>query len=199
MSAPLGRTVGNAIETREAIDVLRGEGPDDLIACTFALGEQMLLMGGVAGDRDEARAALEKAVGSGEGARVFERMIEAQGGDPKVVEDPARLPSCAHTVELTSDTAGIVTAIDALEVGLTAVGMGAGRARASDSVDHAVGIELCCERGSRVEAGDPLALLHVHAPTDADQPAIRLRKAFRIDPDGSEGPGAELVLARIGG
>jgi pyrimidine-nucleoside phosphorylase len=197
MSAPLGRTVGNAIETREAIDVLRGEGPDDLVECTLALGAEMLLVGGVTNTDDEARAKLQAAIDSGDGARVFERMIEAQAGDPKVVEDPTIMPQCECRVEVVSDRSGVVVGIDALEVGLTAVAMGAGRTRADQDVDHAVGIELSCARGDAVEAGQPLAVLHVHAPQDAEAPAVRLRAAFGIEDEAATQPG-EIVLERIG-
>jgi pyrimidine-nucleoside phosphorylase len=96
MSAPLGLTVGNGIETREALEVLRGEGPEDLVACTLALGSEMLLLGGVAEDHGAAEAQLRKAIDEGQGARVMERMIEAQSGDPSVVEDPSKLPSTEH-------------------------------------------------------------------------------------------------------
>jgi pyrimidine-nucleoside phosphorylase len=198
MEAPLGRCVGNAIETREAIDVLLGEGPDDLVECTLALGAEMLLLGGVANSADEAHSKLQAAIDSGDGARVFERMIEAQGGDPKVVVDPSRMASCEYKVEVVSDRDGVVSAIDALDVGLTAVAMGAGRTRADQAVDHAVGIELCCERGDAIEAGQPLALLHVHAPNDAEAPAIRVRGAFTIDEDASLAPrNTAVVLERI--
>ena len=91
MNGPLGATIGNAIETREAIDVLRGHGPPDLLECTLALGAEMLILGGVAEGNAEARQKLEAAIATGRGARVFEQMIEAQGGDPLVVETWLRL------------------------------------------------------------------------------------------------------------
>ncbi|MBW2455367.1 MAG: thymidine phosphorylase [Deltaproteobacteria bacterium] len=181
MAAPLGRCVGNAIETREAIEMLKGEGPDDLVAITLALGSEMLRVGGVVDTAEEGVERLRSAVETGKGAEVFQRMIEAQGGDPKVVDDPTRLPTTEHQVEVLSDQSGVVTAIDALEIGLTSVAMGAGRTRADQAVDHAVGIELCCERNEPMEAGQPLAVLHVHDPTDAEQPAPRVRQAFTID------------------
>jgi pyrimidine-nucleoside phosphorylase len=182
MEAPLGNAVGNAIETREAIDVLRGEGPDDVVEITVALGAEMLALAGLA-EPAEARSRMLEAIGSGAGARVFERMIEAQRGDPRVVEDPTRLPRTDHSVELESDVSGVVTAIDALEVGLTAVAMGAGRTRTDQAVDHAVGIELCCARGEEVEAGQPLALLHLRDPEQAEAHAVRLRAAITVDPE----------------
>jgi thymidine phosphorylase len=134
----------------------------------------------VVDDEAAGRARIQAAIDDGSGAAVMERMIAAQAGDASVVAHPDRLPRAAHRVELTSYSAGVVTAIDALEVGLTAVAMGAGRTRADQAVDHAVGIELCCQRGDAVEQGQPLALIHVHRPEDADVPAVRLRGAFHI-------------------
>ncbi len=197
MSAPLGNTIGNAIETREAIEVLHGEGPDDLLRCTLLLGAEMLVLGGVARDTADGEARLAAAIESGEGARVFERMIEAQGGDPAVVADPSKLPSTRETVELLADRAGVVTAIDALEIGLTAVAMGAGRTRVDQRVDHAVGIELTCARGEAVEAGQPLAILHVHDPAACDPFATRLRAAFTLDPEAEPHAPTDIVLGAI--
>ncbi|MEJ7730286.1 MAG: thymidine phosphorylase [Polyangiaceae bacterium] len=196
MSAPLGRTVGNAIETREAIDVLHGRGPDDLVECTLALGAAMLVAGDAAADEAEARRRLQKAIGDGSGARTFERLIEAQGGDPRVVAEPQRLPCAEHTVGLTAEEGGVVAEIDALEIGLAAVAMGAGRTRADQPVDHAVGIELAVQRGDAVERGQPLCHLHVRDPAKADAIASRVRGAFRIADTAPPRP--PLVLGRIG-
>jgi pyrimidine-nucleoside phosphorylase len=179
MEAPLGRTVGNALETREAIAMLRGEAPEDLCECTLALGCEMLALAGMA---DGARERLEQAIDSGSAARVFERMIEAQGGDPRVVDDPDRLPAASCQVELTSDRDGTIAAIDALEVGLAAVAMGAGRTRADQPIDPRVGIELCAVVGEAIEEGQPLAILHLGRKEDAEEPAIRVRRAITIDP-----------------
>ncbi len=195
MSAPLGRAVGNAVETREAIDVLRGRGPEDLVECTLALGAEMLVLGGAAADLQSGREALVAARDDGRGARVFEQMIEAQGGDPRVVEEPSRLPHAAELRLVRAERTGVVGEIDALEVGWTAVAMGAGRTRADQAVDHAVGIELECRPGERVEQGQPLARLYVHRPEDAEAPAARLRKAVRIVDQAPEPP--PLVIDRI--
>ncbi|HTN85748.1 MAG TPA: thymidine phosphorylase, partial [Sorangium sp.] len=157
MSAPLGRTVGNAIETREAIEVLHGRGPGDLVACTLALAEEMLIAGGAAASAAEARAKLEAAIASGAAAEVLARMIAAQKGDPAVVQDPGRLPSAPVVVEVAAQDEGYVVAVDPLEIGLSAVALGAGRTRADQRVDPAVGIELAAVRGDRVDRGAPLA------------------------------------------
>nr|WP_240806784.1 thymidine phosphorylase [Polyangium spumosum] len=195
MSTVLGRTVGNAIETREAIDVLHGGGPDDLVECTLALGAEMLVLGDAASTVDEARAKLRDAITSGRGARVFERMIEAQGGDPGVVEDPLRLPRAPETVLVPCEADGFVVAIDPLEIGLAAVAMGAGRTRVDQQVDHAVGIEILAPRGAGVRRGEPLARLHVRTAAAAEAVAERVQSAFRVSSTPEASP--PLLLGRI--
>ncbi|MDI1433759.1 thymidine phosphorylase [Polyangium sorediatum] len=195
MSTVLGRAVGNAIETREAIDVLKGEGPDDLVECTLALGAEMLVLGDAASSIEDAREKLRDAITSGRGARVFERMIEAQGGDPAVVEDPLLLPRAPETVLVPSEADGFVAAIDPLEIGLAAVAMGAGRTRADQKVDHAVGIEILTPRGAGVRRGEPLARLHVLRAAGAEAVADRVQSAFRVSSAPEASP--PLLLGRI--
>jgi pyrimidine-nucleoside phosphorylase len=197
MNAPLGRAVGNAIETREAIDILHGGGPADLRECTLALGAAMLVAGGAADDEQAARARLEGALADGAGAAVMERMVAAQGGDAKVVADPKRLALAPVVIEVVSETEGTVTSVDALEIGLSSVALGAGRTRADQAVDHAVGIELVATRGDRVERGQPLAKLYVRKREAGEALAERMRRAFRVEADGS--PAATpLVIGRVG-
>ncbi|WP_437680410.1 thymidine phosphorylase [Sorangium sp. So ce131] len=195
MSAPLGRTVGNALETREAIEVLRGGGPADLVACTLALGEEMLIAGGAADTAEAARAKLEAAIASGAAAEVLARMIAAQKGDPAVVEDAGRLPRAPVVVDVAAEDEGAVVAVDPLEIGLTAVALGAGRTRADQRVDPAVGIELAAARGDRVGRGAPLARIHARRPEDARAAAGRVRAAFQLGPQPAAAP--PLVLERI--
>jgi pyrimidine-nucleoside phosphorylase len=194
MDEPLGRTIGNALETREALEVLHGGGPADVVECTLALGAEMLRHGLGLAEAD-ARRVLQAAIASGEGARVMERMIEAQGGDPKVVTDFGRLPKTAERVPVVAASGGFVTAIDALELGLASVAMGAGRTRAEQSVDPAVGLELAVKNGDSVGKGEPLAWLHVHKPEDAHSYAARVARAFTVgDTAKAAGP---LVLESI--
>jgi pyrimidine-nucleoside phosphorylase len=195
MNAPLGEAVGNAIETREAIGVLYGKGPADLVECTMVLGAEMLVLGGKAKDEGAARARLSEAIASGAARRVMERMIAAQGGDPAVVAEPSRLAVAAHDVKVAAPEAGFVTRADALEIGLAAVAMGAGRTRADQSVDPAVGISVHAKPGHRVARGDALATLHVRRAGDAEAIAERVSAAFDI---GAAAPPPEpLVLGRI--
>ncbi len=199
MEAPLGRAVGNAIETREALDVLAGRGPADVVECTLRLGEEMLVAGGKAKDAGEARALLEGAIASGAAARTAERMIEAQGGDPRVVADRSRLSAGPVEVVVVSPSDGVVTGVDALDIGQAAVAMGAGRTRADQAVDPAVGIMIEKRPGDAVARGEPLARLLVRSDGDAERTgaAERVRGAFVVERGAAAGPPRPLVLDRI--
>jgi pyrimidine-nucleoside phosphorylase len=195
MSAPLGRAVGNALETREAIEVLHGRGPDDLVECTLELGVEMLLLGDAAASHDEARSALERARKDGSAAAVLERMIEAQGGDPRVVGDPSILPVAPAIIDIPAAEAGYVTSIDPLEIGLAAVAMGAGRTRVDQQINPAVGVEILRPRGAFAAKDEPIARLHVQRKEDAAPILRRVRAAFSIGPE--RPPPQPLVLGRV--
>src|SRR5262249_5738320 len=121
MDAPLGRAVGNANETREALEVLHGRGPADLVECTLVLGAEMLVLGGKAKDIGEGTAMLRDAIATGAAVRVMERMVAAQGGDASVVADPRKLAIAPAVVEVKAPRSGFVAGIDALAIGLTGV------------------------------------------------------------------------------
>jgi pyrimidine-nucleoside phosphorylase len=180
MEAPLGVAVGNAVETREALDVLAGRAPEDLIECTMRLGAEMLMAGGRARDAKYAREKLEEAITSGRAARTAERMIAAQGGDPRVVEDRSRILVAQEEVVIASAAEGFVARADALAIGLAAVALGAGRTRADQAVDHGVGILVEKKPGARVARGEPLARLYVRSRSDAQPIVERVRAAFTI-------------------
>jgi pyrimidine-nucleoside phosphorylase len=195
MDAPLGRAVGNAVETREAFDVLTGGGPSDLLECTLRLGAEMLVLGGRAAEMGEARSKLVEAIASGRAARVAERMVEAQGGDPRVVTDPSRLEVATQEVIVAATADGFVTRVDALEIGLASVAMGAGRTRADQPVDHAVGILIEAKPGTRVSRGEPVARLRVRTLRAVDEIIERVRGAFGV---GAHPPAVhDLVLRRV--
>ncbi len=200
MSAPLGRTVGNAIETREAIELLHGpshyRSPADLVECTLALGSEMLRLGGVAASDAEAREKLRAAITSGRAVEVMERMVAAQGGDARVVARPSLLALADVAVPVLAGEGGVVTGIDALEIGLAGVAMGAGRTRADQKVDPAVGIELAVARGDRVERGGLLAKVYVRHTADAESVCARVRGAFTVGERVEAAP--PLVMGRIG-
>ena len=137
---------------------------------------------------------LSSAITSGAGARVFERMIEAQGGDPRVVEDPSILPRAPETALVGAETDGFVAEIDPLEIALSAVAIGAGRTRVDQAVDHAVGVEILAPRGAGVRRGDPLARLYLRRPSDIAV-AARVASAFRVT--SSPPPLTALVRGRV--
>lgn len=181
MSAPIGWSIGNALEVREAIEVLQGGGPTDTVELTVELGAEMLRVAGVSSRRDAGRAALRRAIASGAGLDRFRRMVERHGGDPKVADDVGRLPRAPHRLVVEAQRSGYVSGIDALELGLIGVALGAGRTRADEDVDHAVGIELAARVGDRIERGQPLAWLHVRRRAGFDRLAERARGAHRIE------------------
>ena len=160
MSHPLGTTIGNALEIRESIDILRGEGPADSTELTMALGAQMLVLGKVAPNLDVARAQLEKAVSSGEGLSLFAKVIEAQGGNAAVLENPSLLPSATEFTEVLAPRSGLVSHMDALGLGVAAMRLGAGRATAEYLIDPAVGLELLVKPGDEVVENQPLVKIH---------------------------------------
>jgi len=195
MEAPLGRTIGNALETREAIDVLFERAPADMTECTYALCAEMLLLADAASDRDHALRRISEVIRSGKAAQVMENMIAAQGGNPKVVRDPSLMAAEPHVVPVLAPRSGFVCEMDALEMGLSAVMLGAGRTRADQSVDPAVGIVLNAHLGEKVEKGSILAHVHVR-DVQAAKPAMdRILHAFKL---GDEAKSPEpLVIERI--
>jgi pyrimidine-nucleoside phosphorylase len=198
MDAPLGSAVGNAVEVRESIEVLRGGGPPDVRELTLQLGVEMLLAGeapGVGSDPSLARKRLEAALADGSALKRFAQVIQAQGGDPAVLDHPLRLPQPRLVREVRSDRSGVLAALDAELVGLAAVELGAGRARQEDLVDHAAGLLLLKRPGDEVRQGDVLAELHGATEARLDAGEARLRAAVSVS--GQAPARKPLVLERI--
>ena len=192
MDEPLGHSVGNALEVAESIECLKGSGPQDLMDVTFALGEQMLVLAGTAKDAVAGRVQLERSVSSGAALAKFREMVAAQGGDPRVADDPSRLPASPIRAQVPSPSSGWVQDVDALGVALAALRLGAGRARAEDGIDPAVGISGLVKVGERVLNGQPLCVVHAN-----DQG--RLAEAHAIlDRTIVVGPGAVPRAALLG-
>jgi pyrimidine-nucleoside phosphorylase len=162
MDEPLGRTVGNALEVVESIDCLTGAGPADTMEVTYALGEQMLLLAKVAATPAEARKQLEATIKSGSALAKFKELVAAQGGDARVADDVTRLPQAKLKVALPAARAGFVQDVDAMGVALAALRLGAGRAKAEDKVDHAVGVADLVKVGEKIAAGTPLCTIHAN-------------------------------------
>lgn len=162
MEQPLGRCVGNALEVAESIECLIGAGPADLMEVTYALGAEMLCLAKVANDAADARTMLETVVANGAALAKFREIVEAQGGDARVIDTPDVLPRAKLIREVRATTAGHVRSVDAMTVALAALRLGAGRVRAEDAVDHAVGFSELVKIGERVEAGAVLAVVHAN-------------------------------------
>ena len=195
MDAPIGRTIGNGLETREAIEILRNSGPPDTRELTLTLGAEMLLLGKVERSLASARVRLERALADGSALERFIRMVEAHGGDVRAVEHPERLAKAKAKVLILARRSGYVIECDAYALGMSGIALGAGRTRADQSVDPSAGIELCAQRGERVTRGQPLALIHARSKALAESQALRIEKAFRI---GNVKPRPRrLVLERI--
>jgi pyrimidine-nucleoside phosphorylase len=197
MDEPLGRAVGNALEVKEAVELLHDEGPKDLREVTFALCAEMVLLAGRAADLEEAHAQVRAVVGDGRAFLKLCQIVEAQGGDPDALADLSLLPAAEGTLEVAAGAAGTVQAIDAEAIGVAAVALGAGRARVEDAVDHAVGLVVRKKVGDRVEVGEPLVTIHF-GRRGAESPstvAERVRRAYQIGDQPV--PGEPLVLARI--
>ena len=176
MSVPLGRTVGNALEVAESVEVLRGGGPADVVELTVALAREMLALAGL--DADPAAV-----LASGAAYEVWERMIAAQGGDPS-----APLPVAAHVEPVVAERSGVLSTCDALAVGIAAWRLGAGRARKEDAVQAGAGVRLLVEVGEEVEAGQPLLELHTDTPAAVAGARAALSSGLVVSEEPAERP-----------
>ncbi len=195
MDQPLGRAVGHALEVVESIDCLRGQGPADTMAVTYALGEQMLLLARKAESPAEARAQLERSIVNGAALGKFREMILAQGGDARVLEDPARLPQAKFKVPVPSPAAGYVHDVDPMVIALAVLGLGGGRANAEARIDHAVGVDGLLKVGEAVTAGAPLCVIHANDAAAAETARAMIADGIRVGPGRPEIPGliGELI------
>lgn len=184
MDQPLGRTVGNALEVAESVACLRGEGPADVMEVTYALGSHMLILGGAARDEAGARQQLERVVANGAALARLREIVAAQGGDVRAIDDPARLPQAKFQVPLPATRAGVVSDVDGMGVALAALRLGAGRAKAADRIDPAVGVSHLVKIGERVASGQPLAMIHANDEAALAEARAMLAKAIALG-DGS--------------
>ncbi|MGH7582212.1 MAG: thymidine phosphorylase [Gemmatimonadales bacterium] len=180
MDRPLGRACGNALEVVEAIAALRGHGPDDLMTVTLALGVEMLLISGLDRDRDAARRRLDAAIAGGAALAAFRRMVEAQGGDPAVVDDPGRLPAAPVRRNVLAPRDGIVSQVEPRALGRAIIELGGGRREVNDTILPDVGLDVAARPGHPIARGDIAVVIHARTDADADRAEAAVRDAIVI-------------------
>lgn len=194
MEQPLGKAVGNALEVREAIMALRGEGESDLVELSLTLGAQMLCAAGAAASPEAGYQRMKELLRQGAGLEKMRSIIEAQGGNPRVVDDLNLLPEAVEQIPVKAPASGFVREINAREIGWGSLLLGAGRLRQEDGVDPAVGIVLLKKIGDYVEEGEPLAVLHVNKRDFLPEVERRALAAFCI---GSEQPPKQPLIYEV--
>jgi len=195
MDQPLGRKVGNALEVMEAVDMLRGEAPEDYTEITYALTAEMLVLGRKAATVDEAREKLRRVVEDGSAIRKLKEIVQVQGGDPRSIDDYSLLPQARATVDVLAPRAGYVTGIDTEGVGLAGVALGAGRQRVDSKIDPAVGFTLLKKTGEAVKEGEPVVRIHFNDEGPVDDVKARLLAAYKFG-DAAPAP-RPLVRERV--
>jgi pyrimidine-nucleoside phosphorylase len=195
MDGPLGRTVGNALEVIECVEILKGGGPGDVEALSVLLAARMLILAGLEPDEPQASARVRAALRSGAGLEKFRQIVENQGGNPRALDDYRLLPSAPDREQVRAPRRGVVTAIHAGHVGDACVRLGAGRARLDETIDHGVGIELLAPPGTDVRAGDTVFIVHHRGGRGLDDALALLDAAIAVD-DAGPAP-RPLVLERM--
>ncbi|MGE5754336.1 MAG: thymidine phosphorylase [Planctomycetaceae bacterium] len=195
MDQPLGRAVGNAVEVAECVACLRGEGPADLVDLCVELAAEMVVMGERAATLDEARALCRRTIADGSALERFRRLVAAQGGDPRAIDDPGRLPAPRLRIEVPAPRSGVVQALAARPVGQATMLLGAGRARVESTIDPAVGVILHKKTGDAAVSGEPLATVLINDESARDAAVEMIRGAYTI----GEGPVTvpEMIIERL--
>jgi pyrimidine-nucleoside phosphorylase len=198
MDQPLGWMIGNALEVVEVVDILRGEGPEDLRRLCLELAGWMLHLGGVSATVAEGKKQSAKLIASGKALDRFRQMVELQGGDPRAIDDPKRLPQAQHKTVLSSPQSGYLASLQCERVGTACVILGGGRERKEDAVDPAVGILLHKKVGDAVSAGEALATIYYNAETRAARARQLLEESYQIsDSPREKRPLIHRVIGRV--
>jgi pyrimidine-nucleoside phosphorylase len=180
MDQPLGRKVGNALEVEECVEVLRGQGPDDLRRLCLELCGWMFQLGGASDSVEAGKKLAAEIIVSGRGLEKFREIVKLQGGDVRVVDDPTRLPQAKHKTDVLSPREGFVTAIQCEQVGLASMLLGGGREKKEDSIDPAVGLVLHKKLGERVARAEPLCTIHYNAAAPVAAARQLLEASYQI-------------------
>lgn len=183
MNQPLGKAVGNALEVKEAVKTLRGEGPEDLTELCVELGAGMLKLAGKVENEAEGKEILRENLKNGKALDKFAEMITAQGGSANIIEDLSLLPTADNTLAVKAERSGYVSEIKALDVGLSAMILGAGRENKESEIDLAVGLELNKKIGDKIKEGENLAVLHYNEDENLKEAKDKLLNAFTITED----------------
>jgi pyrimidine-nucleoside phosphorylase len=200
MDQPLGCMIGNALEVVEVVEVLRGKGPEDLRQLCVELAGWMLRLGGVSTTVAEGKKQSEKLIASGKALDRFRQMVELQGGDPRAIDDPKKLPQAQNTMSVSSPKSGYLTSLQCEQVGTACVILGGGRERKEDAVDPAVGITLHKKVGDAVSAGEQLATIHYNSETRAVRARQLLEQSYLItdSPPRGKRPLIHCVIGKPG-
>jgi pyrimidine-nucleoside phosphorylase len=198
MDQPLGRAVGNSLEVAECIEILNGRGPEDLRELCLVLSAWMFLLGKRVASLDEGRRLAEEMIASGKARDKFREMIQLQGGDPSVIENPALLPRAKYQAHISSPASGVVTEIMCEHIGTAGVLLGGGRERKEDSVDPAVGIIVHKKLGDQVSAGEPLCSVHYNSEERLERAKPLLLESYTIGA-APPSPARPLVGRVVGG
>lgn len=187
MDRPLGRAVGNALEVKEAIQVMKGGGPEDLRELCMVLGSNMLVLAKAEADLPSARRRLEEALASGLALNKLRELVDCQGGDASLVDEPDRLPRAAIQMEVTAPRGGWITEIETKGIGRAALTLGAGRTRKGESIDLAVGLDVLAKPGDKVEKGQTLAVIHGNSQEKVDEASAAVLRCYsfgetRVEP-----------------
>lgn len=182
MDQPLGKMVGNSLEIIESIEALKGNGPKDTMMVTFGLGAAMLVAAGLETDYHHALQKLETALKSGKPLEIFKRFITAQGGNANTCDDYSLLPQSKHQEPLAAEKQGCISKINAFQVGMAAIDIGAGRRKKEDTIDHSAGFVFHKKVGDKVKKGDTILSIHTNNPDSIDTAKERLKKAITLTP-----------------
>lgn len=180
MDQPLGFAIGNTLEVLESLEVLRGQGPEDVVALTVELGAYMLKLGGVVPEIALGRQRMQKILANGTGLQKFQQLVERQGGDPALIADPSKFRRAAHQFRVLAQRSGYVQQIQSEAVGVASMWLGAGRERLDSVIDHAVGIILHKKIGNSVKSGEALCTLEYNDDARLQDAVVQLQHAYMI-------------------